>query len=325
MSDMNSSSAAEAPGVVGTVGESISPATVGRGPSERPRSLAGDAWRDLRRNPVFLIAAVLLVVLTLMAIVPGLFTTKSPTDPQFCDLHLSQQKPHDGAIFGTDLQGCDVYTLTIYGARASILVGLLSALVSLFVGSTVGLIAGYYGGWLDALVSRVTDVFFAIPLLLGAILVLTAFPNGENGSFFGSITKVTLALAGLGWTVTARVMRAAAIQVRHADYVEAARALGARNGRVILRHVLPNAIAPGIVVSTIALGGYIGAEATLSYLNVGLQPPAVSWGLAISDAQEYILSSPHMLLFPGIFLSVTVLTFIMLGDAVRDALDPKLR
>jgi oligopeptide transport system permease protein len=257
-----------------------------------------------------------------MAAFPGLFTDK---DPAAANLNLSRQKPGDGAIFGYDLQGYDVYARTIYGARASILVGIFTTVIALVVGMATGVAAGYYGGWIDTIVSRVTDVFFAIPLLLGAILILTSFPNDADTPQVVAIFKVAIAISILSWPSTARIMRSSVIQIKHADYVQAARALGASNARVIARHVVPNSLTPVIVVSTISLGGYIGAEATLSFLGIGLQPPVISWGIAISDAQNYIRSTPHMLLFPALFLSMTVFAFIMLGDAVREALDPKLR
>jgi oligopeptide transport system permease protein len=301
----------------GGVGTSGLPAA-----GEKPRSLRGDAWRDLRSNPVFVVSAVLIVFLVVMAAFPGWFTTR-PVGK--ADLSLSRQTPSSNAWFGYDLQGYDIYTRTIYGARASIMVGVLATLSTLVVGTVAGVVAGYAGGWVDAVVSRITDVFFAIPLLLGAILVLSSFPSGSDTPEILIILKVVLALSVLGWPVVARIMRSSVIQVKQADFVQAARALGASPLRIIVKHVLPNSLAPVIVVSTIALGGYIGVEATLSFLGLGLQAPVVSWGIAINDASRYLRVSPHMLLFPSLFLSVTVLAFIMLGDAVRDALDPKLR
>jgi oligopeptide transport system permease protein len=291
------------------------------GPGDKPRSLGQDAWEDLRRNPLVLVAGILILILVTMAIAPGLFTSKSPHTP--CSLANSRKGPSGDAWFGYDLQGCDVYTLTVYGARASILVGVLTSLVVAIVGGTLGMLAGFYGGWIDSVVSRVTDVFFGIPFLLGAILVLTSFPSGDAHSFWVPVLKVVLGLALLGWPSLARIMRATVLQVKSSDYVAAARALGAPTSRILRVHVLPNAIQPVIVYATILLGAFIGAEASLSYLGVGLQSPAISWGIAISGAQGFVQASPHMLIFPAVFLSVTVLAFIMLGDAVRDALDPK--
>jgi oligopeptide transport system permease protein len=288
----------------------------------RPRSLGQDAWDDLRHNPVVLVAGAFILLFSIMAIAPGLFTH---TDPVKCRLEFSRNGPSGAAWFGNDLQGCDIYSRVIHGARASILVGLISAVLTCLIGGLLGMLAGFYGGFIDTIISRITDIFFGIPFLLGAIIVLTAFPSGGDKSFWAPVLKVVLALALLGWTNIARIMRSLTLQVKESDYVAAARALGAPTSRILRVHVLPNAIQPVIVYTTILLGAFIGAEAALSFLGIGLRPPVVSWGIDINNARNYIRTSPHMLLFPGLFLSMTVLAFIMLGDAVRDALDPKQR
>jgi oligopeptide transport system permease protein len=290
--------------------------------ADKPRSLTSDAWHDLRRNPIFIVSAVIIVVLVVMAAFPGVFTNK---DPRFCDLNLSRQSPSADAWFGYDVQGCDVYARTIYGARASILVGTFTTLAVTIVGGLIGMIAGFYGGWIDSVLSRILEIFFGIPLLLGGVLVLASFPSNPGTPQLVTIGKVVIALTILAWTSLARIMRSTVIQVKHADYVSAARALGGGAPRILRSHVLPNAVAPVIVYATIVLGIFIGLEATLSFLGIGLQPPVISWGVAINDASTYIRQSPHMLLFPGAFLTITVLAFIMLGDAVRDAFDPRLR
>ncbi|MFW6597195.1 ABC transporter permease [Propionibacteriaceae bacterium Y2011] len=289
----------------------------------RSRSLWDDAWRAMRRNPIFWIAIVLLVVMGSMAVVPNLW---APKDPLICDLTHARELPSRTAIFGYDQQGCDLWTRTVHGARSSILVGVLTTLGTMLLGSLVGILAGFFGGWLDAVLSRLADVFFAIPLLLGGIIILYTF-SAPGQPYFVVILKVVFAIAILGWPTIARLMRSSVLQVKSNDYVQAARALGAGPGRLIFSHILPNAMAPVIVVSTINLGAYIALEATLSFLGIGLQAPAISWGLAISEASGLglIRSVPHMLLFPSLFLSLTVLSFILLGEAVRDALDPKLR
>lgn len=272
------------------------------------------------RRPLFWVSVVLIVVFVAMAVVPGLFTSASPTA---CDLSRSRQQPGAGAPFGYDLQGCDVYARSVYGARASIIVGVVATVLTLLIAVVTGLFAGYYGGWWDTVISRVTDVFFAIPVLLGSILLLTAFPRDRGST--AQLAAVVLALTVLGWTGMTRIMRASVIQVRDAEYVVAARALGARDGHILRRHVLPNSLTPVVVVATIALGGFIGAEATLSFLGIGLEAPIISWGQMIDSAAPYVRVSPHMLFFPALFLSLTVLAFIMLGDVLRDAFDPRLR
>ena len=291
---------------------------------EGARSLWSDAWQELRRNPLFWVASALILLFVLMAAVPQIFTS---TDPNFAELSRSREKPSARAWFGMDTQGYDIYARTIYGARSSILVGVLTTAATLIFGSFVGIISGYTGGWVDSLLSRGAEVFFAIPLLLGGILILYSFPSDSDTAYIVVVLKVVIALAVLGWPNLFRLMRSSVLQVKPNDYVSAARALGASPGRIILSHILPNSLAAVIVVSTINLGAFIAAEATLSFLGIGLQPPVISWGLAISEASGIglIRAAPHMLIFPSIFLSLTVLAFIMLGDAVRDALDPKLR
>lgn len=287
-----------------------------------PRSLARDAWNDLRRSWIFWIALTLMLIFVVMAIAPGLFTSKDPTA---CDAALSAQPPSSEAWFGYDAQGCDIYARTIYGARASIAVGFAATMMALVLGAGLGVVAGFYGGFTDTLISRLVDIFFAIPILLGSIIVLSSFPSDETTPQGVAISKVAFAIAILGWTATARLARSSVIQVKQADYVLAARSLGATNWRIIRRHIVPNSLAPVIVITTISLGAYIGAEATLSYLGIGLQPPVISWGIAINEAQDFIRTDPWMLFFPATFLSLTVLAFIMLGDAIREALDPKLK
>ncbi|MGK5641120.1 ABC transporter permease [Streptomyces sp. URMC 126] len=286
---------------------------------ERSNSLWANAWRDLRRRPVFIVSSVIIFLLLLISLFPGWFTDADP-DPG--DLSHYLQGPHWGNVFeedwfGYDSQGHSIYARVIYGARASIIVGVVTTLLVTVLGGLVGMIAGYYGGWLDAVLSRCTDIFSGVPILLGSLVILQAFTGRTAWT-------VAVAIGALGWTQIARVMRGAVITCKQADYVQAARALGAGNGRILFRHILPNSIAPVIVVATIALGMYISLEATLSYLGIGIQD-GISWGGDINAGSEQIRNALHVLLFPAGFLSVTVLAFIMLGDAVRDALDPKLR
>lgn len=288
------------------------------------RSLWSDAWREMRRNPLFWVSAVLILFFIVLAVAPGLFTNK---DPNLGELGNAVQNPSAAHWFGTDVQGYDIYARTLYGARSSILVGVFATLFTLVLGSIVGIVSGYLGGWADAVLSRVGEVFFAIPLLLGGILFLYTFPSTFETPYLLVVGKVVFAISILGWPSIARLMRSSVLQVKPNDYVQAARALGASPLRIIVSHILPNAVAPVIVVSTINLGTFIAVEATLSFLGIGLQPPAISWGLAISQASQLglIRTAPFMLIFPSIFLSIAVLAFILLGDAVRDALDPKLR
>ncbi|MET8951739.1 ABC transporter permease [Streptomyces sp. NPDC004393] len=287
----------------------------GAGPAGKPRSLWSDAWRDLRRNPVFLASALVILFLVLISLWPSLI---APGNPLQCDLSKAQEGSQSGHPFGFDGQGCDVYTRTVHGARTSVTVGVCATLGVALLGSVLGGLAGFFGGGWDAILSRTTDIFFAIPVVLGGLVLLSVVTSN-------SVWPVVGFMVLLGWPQISRIARGSVITARQNDYVQAARALGASPARILLRHIAPNAVAPVIVVATIALGTYIALEATLSYLGVGLRPPSVSWGIDISAASPYVRNAPHALLWPSGALAITVLAFIMLGDAVRDALDPKLR
>ncbi|MEU1369615.1 ABC transporter permease [Streptomyces sp. NPDC005803] len=299
----------------GTTLEKVPDGPEGGGAGDRARSLWADAWRDLRRNPVFIISALIIVFLVVISIWPSLIASGNPLS---CDLAKAQQGSQAGHPMGFNAQGCDVYTRVVYGARASVTVGVCATLGVALLGGLLGALAGFFGGPSDAVLSRLTDIFFAIPVVLGGLVLLSVVTSNTVWPVIGFMVL-------LGWPQISRIARGAVITAKQHDYVQAARALGASNSRMMLRHVAPNAVAPVIVVATIALGTYIALEATLSYLGVGLKPPTVSWGIDISSASQNIRNAPHMLLWPAGALAVTVLAFIMLGDAVRDALDPKLR
>lgn len=288
----------------------------------RQASLWGDAWRQLRRNPFFILPVVLLAIFTVMAIAPQLFTKGDPFDCELgnviVDGQLLIRGPHAGHPFGFDVQGCDYYTRVIYGTRVSLTIGLLTVFFSSLVAVTLGAVSGFYGGWIDGFIARIADIVFAIPLTLGGIIVLNTL--GQR-----SVWKVSFALLLFIWPTTMRLMRSSVLSIKEMDYVSAARALGGSDWRILRRHILPNGMAPVIVYSTITVGIIIAVEATLSFLGVGLQLPAISWGLMISGSQFRILEYPHLLFFPAGFLILLVFSFILLGDSLRDALDPRLR
>jgi oligopeptide transport system permease protein len=288
----------------------------------KPRSLWSDAWRDLRRRPLFIIAGTVILFLVVVALFPGWFTS---VDPNHKDLDFSRQAPSGDAWFGYDLQGRDVFARVVYGTRWTLLVGVAASVLTVLIGAFFGIVAGYFGGWLDSVVSRVGEIFFGLPFVLGAIVILNLVRNAEIRGALPIVLAVVASIAVLSWPVAMRIMRSAAIAAKQQDYVKAARALGASPSRIIFRHLLPNCLAPVLVYGTIALGAFVSAEATLSFLGIGLRDPAVSWGVMLSDAKNYVRVAPHMLLFPAGFLTVTVLAFVMLGDAIREALDPKLR
>lgn len=278
-------------------------------------SLWGDAWYQLRRNPFFVISALLVLLFIVMAIAPQLFTS---ADPRACSLSNSLQRPSADHWFGFDLQGCDYYARVIYGARASIAVGLLVTAGAVIIAVVLGTMAGYYGGVRDSMISRFADFVFALPFILGAIVFLSVIERR-------GIREVAFVLIIFTWPTMTRLMRSAVISAKENDYVAAARALGASDFRVMRTHILPNAIAPVVVYGTVFVGLIIAAEASLTFLGVGLQLPAISWGLQLSNARTRLLTDPHLLLFPGIFVALTVFAFVLMGDALRDALDPKLR
>lgn len=285
-----------------------------------PRSLLGDAWDDLRHSWQFWVSAVIITFILTISAFPSLFADRAQTSSLTggCDLMDSLMPPSAEHWFGTDQLGCDVYALTIFGARPSVIVAVVATVATVVLGAVIGLVAGYYGGWIDGVLSRLTDIIFGLPLLLGGIVILTGL--GMPG-----LWGVILVLVIFGWVATARMVRSTTIEVKGQDFVLAARALGASDARIIRRHILPNALGPAIVVAVISLGGYVGAEAIFSFLGLGIQPPEFSWGSIISDAQTVFFTAPWTLFFPGLFLSATVLGFILLGDAVHDALDPKQR
>lgn len=297
-------------------------------------SLWGDAWKVLRKNPLFIISSILLIIIVLMAIFPQLFVMLNSAtdcaaqsastgaycwrDPQYAELAHSAEPPSATHWFGFDVQGRDMFTRIIYGARNSIAIGLSTTFGLFLVALILGSLAGYYGGWLDAFVARVADIFFAIPTTLAGIAFLNLLANR-------GVIEVSAVLIAFGWPGMMRIVRSSVVGEREREYVQAAKALGAGPWRVIVRHILPNSLAPVVVYGTLMVGSMIGAEATLSYLGVGLQLPTISWGLMVSEAQKRLLQAAHLLIFPGVFISVTVFSFILMGDALRDALDPRLR
>jgi len=296
---------------------------------EKQTSLWGDAWRELRRKPFFWIGGVLATFFLLMALFPAVFARGA--DPRSCSLSNSIDPPSSAHWFGYDQQGCDYLAQVVYGARNSLQIGFTAVLGLLVVGIVVGAVAGYFGGWVDSLLARITDVFYALPLILGALILLRVGPEAR---FFGEPVPIisergpgaiAVALVIFGWMTAMRLVRSQVIAIKSSDYVAAARALGAGPLRILVRHILPNAVAPVIVYATISVGALIAAEAALTFLGVGLQRPDYSWGLQISEGQSLLRTAPFLVLIPSAVLSLTVMAFVMMGDALRDALDPRQR
>lgn len=311
----------------------------------REASLWKDAGRQLVRNPAFVIASILILIYVFMALFPQVIAPNGVTR-ELCNTRLGAQPPSSEFIFGLDDKGCPYFERVIYGVRPSMLIGPSVTVFAFSIALIFGTLAGYYGGIIDTLIARVTDIILALPLILGALVLITAFRNASPddpevspiirvlaGVFqtvdgfvnVNGIGIVVFVLVILGWPSMLRLARSSVIANKNSDYVEAARALGASDLRIMTRHIIPNSLAPILVYATITIGAVIVGEAALSFLGVGLQTPAISWGLQLSTAQNRIQQDPHLMLFPGAFLAVLVFSFILLGDALRDALDPKLR
>ncbi|MCB2411614.1 ABC transporter permease [Demequina sp. TTPB684] len=283
---------------------------------DRRSNLWLDAWRDLRRRPLFYVAVTIVLIVSAAALFPSLFTQ---VDPAFGELSKSNQPPMDGHPLGFTRQGYDVYARIIYGASTSLSVGILVVLITAAIGIPMGALAAFYGGWVDSLLSRVGDIFFAIPYFLAAVVVMSVLSAHRN------VFVIALAIGGFAWASLARILRAEVLQVKNLEYVMASEAVGRSKFSTLLRHVLPNSLTPVIVYLTIALGAAITAEATLSFLGIGLPTRVVSWGGDIAQAQTTLRTAPMVLFWPSLALTVTVLAFIMLGELIRDALDPKAR
>jgi oligopeptide transport system permease protein len=285
---------------------------------EKPSNLWIDAWRDARRRPIFWISGVLILLIIFVALVPSLFATVNPLK-EACQLSFSNGDPTAGHPLGFTKQGCDVYSRIIFGTSTSVSVGFIVILLTTVLGLVFGAFAGFYGGWIDATLSRVGDIFFSIPYILAAVVIMSVL------SQYRSIWTISLAIGLFAWPSTARVLRAEILRVKQSDYITASEALGVSKIKILLRHVLPNSIAPVIAITTISLAAAIVAEATLSFLGVGLGGNIMSWGNDINQAQRDIRVHPQTLIWPSLALSITVFSFILMGEVVRDALDPKAR
>ncbi len=272
------------------------------------------SWQRFLRFKPGVVAGVFIICLCIVALVPGVFEPYDPLQPETSMRGASPTWDHP---FGRDDIGRDILSRLIRGTRVALTVGIFSTLISLVVGVTVGAVSGYFGGWVDAILSRFVDALMAFPILV--LLIVLAAVLGP--SFWMTVVVIGLSV----WSTYARVVRADVMSVRQRDFVFAARALGATNTRIIARHVLPNVIGPVIVIGTLSVGSIIILEAALSFLGFGIQRPTPSWGNMLADARAYILTFPHIAYPPGIMIFLTVLAFNLVGDGMRDALDPRQR
>lgn len=288
-------------------------------------------WTRLRRHKLAVVGLVVLFLMVSAAVFAGQL---APLDPNAIDNVHWQGTPLPpcfqdasqcgGHVLGTDEVGRDLLSRLLFGARISLMVGLFAVLMEVLIGTTLGAIAGYYGGWIDWALMRITDVFLSIPLL-PLLLVLTAIVAASSSKAALNFGVIVLIIGALSWMSVARLVRASFLSLREREFAEAARAVGNNDGRIIFRHLLPNAVAPIVVQATLDVAGVIVLESTLSFLGLGIQPPTASWGNMLSNAQSNLQTAWWAAVFPGLCILVTVLAINYMGDGLRDALDPNMR
>jgi len=279
-----------------------------------PATLWQIAWRQVRRNRLAMAGGAVIIILCLVAIFADVLMPLPYTKPNFGRLN---EAPTRAYPLGTDQLGRDMLSRMIYGARVSMLVGLLSQVIIVAIGVPIGAVSGYLGGRADLVITRFIDVMYAFPRLLFVILVMSMLGAG--------LFNIFIAIGLTGWVGIARQTRAQVLTIKQKEYVEGARALGSRAGRLLFRHVLPNALTPIVVAVTFGIPEAIFTEAALSFIGVGINPPIPSWGQMVGEGQQYIRSYWHLCVFPSIAIAVTMLAFTFFGDGVRDALDPKMK
>lgn len=282
----------------------------------KKRSQLSEVWRRLKKNKMAMIGLTILGIIVLLAIFADII---APYDSVAIKQNLKErlQGPSSSHIFGTDEYGRDMFARLIHGARVSLQVGILAVGISIIIGGTLGAIAGYYGGKLDNIIMRIMDVFLAVPSILLAIAIVSALgPNLLNLMFAISISSVP------GY---ARIVRSSVISIRDQEFIEAAKAIGADDFRIISKHIIPNALAPVIVQGTLGVAGAILSTAGLSFIGMGIQPPAPEWGAMLSGGRQYLRYAPHVTTIPGVAIVIIILALNLLGDGLRDALDPRLK
>lgn len=278
------------------------------------RGLWSDAWKRLRRNWFAMGGLVLLLLIILSAVLAPWI---APADPDFQDYMHMMEGPSRAHPMGTDNFGRDIFSRIIYGGQISLRLGLLGTLVGATIGSLIGAVSGFYGGFIDTILMRLLDIQLAFPGLLLAIVIITVLGVGE--------INVIIAIGVFSIPTFARVVRGSMLSLREQDFVLAARSVGAADHRLMFVHLLPNALAPILVLSTIRLGTAILTAASLGFLGLGVRPPASEWGTMLSEGRTYMQLAPHIAIFPGLAILVTVVALNLLGDGLRDALDPKTK
>jgi peptide/nickel transport system permease protein len=269
----------------------------------------------ITKSKSVLIGGIFVLIVVICAIFAPIISTHDPYEMNMSDRLLTPME--DGHLLGTDQYGRDLFTRIIYGARVSLEVGLVSVVLAMLIGVTLGLISGYYGGWVDTVIMRIVDIVLSFPVLLLAIALVAALGPG--------IENVILALAFVYWTNYARIVRANVLAIKEEEYIQAAKTIGSNDFRIIFYNILPNCLAPIVVVATLGLGTAIVSEATLSFLGLGIQPPESSWGWTLAFGMKFIREAPHLSIYPGLAIMFTVLGFNLLGDGIRDLTDSKLK
>lgn len=285
--------------------------------AEKGESIWNDVWYSLSHNATAMVSLAFIAIVALLAILSAIFPQILPYDPYAQDLSQSFAAPSAAHWFGCDQQGRDIFSRVIVGGQVSLTVGLLSVSISLVVGVTLGAIAGYKGGKVDTVIMRCMDVLLAVPSILLAITFMAALGKG--------IDKAVVAIGLVSIPEYARIVRSQILSVKENDYVSAARVIGDSDAKIIFRHVLPN-VAPSIIVrATLGISSAILDAAALGFLGLGVQPPQAEWGDMLGRGRNYIFQAPHAMIYPGLAITLTVLAFNLLGDGIRDAVDPKSR
>lgn len=284
--------------------------------SNKKRSQWLEVWRRLKRNKMAVVGLVILIILVLLAVFANVIANY---DNVVIKQNLSQrlQAPSAAHWLGTDEFGRDIFARLIHGTRVSLQVGIIAVGISIIIGGILGAIAGYYGGKLDNIIMRIMDIFLAVPSILLAIAIVSALGP--------SILNLMLAISISSVPSYARIVRASVLSIRDQEFIEAAKAIGASNTRIIFRHIIPNSLAPVIVQATLGVAGAILSTAGLSFIGLGIQPPAPEWGSMLSGGRQYLRYAWWVTTFPGIAIMITILSLNLLGDGLRDALDPRLK
>ena len=284
--------------------------------TQKKRSMALEIWRRLKKNKMAMLGLTILVMLALTAIFADVIADYD-TKVIAQDIPNRLQGPSMEHWCGTDEFGRDIFARLVHGSRVSLVVGLISVSISLFIGGALGAIAGYYGGRVDNVIMRIMDIFLAVPSILLAMTIVAALGT--------SLVNVMLAIGVSGVPGYARIVRASVMSIKDQEFVEASRAIGAKSPTTIFREILPNCLAPIIVQATLSVAGAILSTASLRFICLGVQPPSPEWGAMLSGGRNYLRDALHLTLFPGLAIVITILALNLLGDGLRDALDPRLK